>query len=61
VDYFGAPTPLKQVASISVPDASTLLLTPFDKSSLKAVEKAINVGVQNVMCSTLHHTSQLVA
>lgn len=42
VDYYGAPTPLKSLASIAVPDASTLLISPFDKSSLKEIEKAIN-------------------
>lgn len=35
-------TPLKQLASIAVPDASTLLISPFDKGSLKEIEKAIN-------------------
>lgn len=42
VDYYGAPTPLKSLASIAVPDASTLLISPFDKGSLKEIEKAIN-------------------
>eukprot|EP00878_Enallax_costatus_P002263 GHUV01002437.1.p1 GENE.GHUV01002437.1~~GHUV01002437.1.p1 ORF type:complete len:256 (+),score=82.72 GHUV01002437.1:205-972(+) len=42
VDYYGVPTPLKSLASIAVPDASTLLISPFDKSSLKEIEKAIN-------------------
>eukprot|EP00775_Hariotina_reticulata_P010500 gene10500-10660_t len=42
VDYYGAPTPLKSLASIAVPDASTLLISPFDKGSLKDIEKAIN-------------------
>jgi len=42
VDYFGVPTPLKQVAGINVPDASTLVLTPFDKTSIKEIERAIN-------------------
>ena len=44
VEYFGAPTPLKQVVSISVPEASTLVLVPFEKSILKDVERAINVS-----------------
>jgi ribosome recycling factor len=42
VNYYGAPTPLKQIAGISVPDASTLMISPFDKSALKEIEKAIN-------------------
>jgi ribosome recycling factor len=41
VDYYGAPTPLKSLATISVPDASTLLVSPFDRSGLKDIEKAI--------------------
>lgn len=48
VDYYGVPTALKQVAGVSVPDASTLMISPFDKSTLKAIEKAIlnsDVGI----------------
>lgn len=41
VDYFGVPTPLKAVAAITVPDASTLLISPFDKTAIKSIEKAI--------------------
>lgn len=41
VDYYGAPTPLKAVASIGVPEPRTLAITPFDKSQAAAVEKAI--------------------
>lgn len=39
VDYYGAPTPLKTLASIGIPDASTLLISPFDKGSIKDIEK----------------------
>jgi ribosome recycling factor len=42
VEYYGVPTPLKQVAGISVPDASTLMIAPYDKSALKDIEKALN-------------------
>jgi ribosome recycling factor len=42
VDYYGAPTPLKQLATISAPEARLLTVQPFDKSSIKAIEKAIN-------------------
>lgn len=41
VDYYGAPTPLQQLASFSIHEARTVLVTPFDKSSIQAVEKAI--------------------
>ncbi|MEM6955039.1 MAG: ribosome recycling factor [Myxococcota bacterium] len=41
VDYYGSPTPLKQVASISVPEARLLVLKVFDRSAMGAVEKAI--------------------
>jgi hypothetical protein len=42
VEYYGAVTPLKQLASVAVPDASTLLISPFDKGALKEIEKALN-------------------
>ena len=49
VDYYGTPTPLAQLASINSPEARTLLVTPYDKSALKAIEQAIrdlpNLGV----------------
>ena len=41
VDYYGAPTPVNQLASFHVADARMLTLTPFDKSSMAAIEKAI--------------------
>jgi ribosome recycling factor len=41
VDYYGVPTPLKSLASVAVPDASTLIVSPFDRSGLRDVEKAI--------------------
>jgi len=41
VEYYGAPVPLQQIASISVPEARQLLIKPHDRSSLEAVEKAI--------------------
>ena len=41
VDYYGTPTPLNQMASISVPDARTLVIQPWEASQLKAIEKAI--------------------
>ena len=49
VDYYGSPTPLAQLASINNPEARTLIVTPYDKSALKAIEQAIrdipNLGV----------------
>lgn len=44
VEYYGAMVPLNQVASISVPEARMLLITPFDKSALEAIVTAINVS-----------------
>ncbi len=48
VDYYGSPTPLAQLASLNNPEARTLLVTPYDKGALKAIEQAIrdtpNIG-----------------
>jgi ribosome recycling factor len=44
VEYYGAPTPLVQLASISVPEPRSLLIKPFDPTSLKAIERAILVS-----------------
>ena len=41
VDYYGAQTPLKQLATISAPEARMLTVQPYDKSSIKSIEKAI--------------------
>jgi ribosome recycling factor len=41
VDYYGASTPLKQLANVSASEARLLTITPYDKSSIKAIEKAI--------------------
>ena len=46
VDYYGVPTPLQQVGNISVPEARSLLITPWETSLLKEIEKAI-------MCSDI--------
>lgn len=49
VDYYGSPTPLAQLASLNNPEARTLVVNPYDKSALKAIEQAIrdmpNLGV----------------
>lgn len=44
VDYYGAETPLKQLANINTPDATTITIQPYDRSSLNVVEKAINMS-----------------
>ena len=41
VDYYGQPTPITQLAGIKVPEASMLVVEPWDKSALRAIEKAI--------------------
>src|SRR3954468_6338435 len=42
VDYYGSPTDLRSIASISVPEATQILIKPFSPNDLKAIEKAIN-------------------
>lgn len=44
VDYYGTPTPVKALASISTSDARTLVIQPWDKQSLQAIEKAIQAS-----------------
>lgn len=44
VDYYGCPTPLNQIASIGVQEGKTLQIKPYDASSLKDIEKAINMS-----------------
>ena len=41
VDYYGAPTPLQQLASFQTPEARTMLVTPYDKGAMGAIEKAL--------------------
>ena len=41
VDYYGAPTPLRQMSQVSVQDGQTLVITPYDKSIIKEIEKAM--------------------
>src|ERR671936_678057 len=51
VDYYGNPTPINQMASVSVPDARTLTIQPWEASQLKEIEKAImksDLGIQPV-------------
>ncbi len=44
VDYYGAETPLQQLASFSVPEAQLLVISPFDKTSMDAIERAIQLA-----------------
>jgi len=41
VDYFGTPTPLKQIASIAAPDARAIIVTPWDKGAVREIEKGL--------------------
>ena len=48
VDYYGAPTPVRQMSQVSVQDGTTLVISPYDKTAIKEIEKAIikaEVGV----------------
>lgn len=44
VEYYGTPTPLKSLANINTPDASTIMIQPYDKTSLNQIEKAISLS-----------------
>jgi ribosome recycling factor len=44
VDYYGTPTPIAQVAAVAVPDARTIVITPWEAATLKVIEKAINTS-----------------
>jgi ribosome recycling factor len=44
VDYYGNPTPVNQMASVSVPDARTIVIQPWETGQLKAIEKAIQIA-----------------
>lgn len=62
VDYYGVPTPVNQMASITIPEARVLMVTPFDKNMINDVEKAIlasDIGLNpandgNVILSLIH-------
>jgi ribosome recycling factor len=56
VDYYGTDTPLKQVANISVEDARTLVVSPWEKSMVQAIEKAIHkseLGLNPISAGTV--------
>ena len=44
IDYYGSPAPINQVAGVSVPDARTIIVQPFDPSTLSLIEKAIQIA-----------------
>ncbi len=44
VDYYGTPTPISQVGSITTPDARQIVITPWDKTAIKAIEKALQAS-----------------
>ncbi len=44
VEYYGAPTPLKSLANINTPDASTISIQPYDRNSLSLIEKSISMS-----------------
>ena len=44
VEYYGAPTPLNQVANVSIPDAMTISIQPWDRTAINAIERAIIIS-----------------
>ena len=60
VDYYGVPTPIQQLASVASPDPRSLLITPWDKSVLKGIEKAILVSDLGINPQNDGHSIRLV-
>ena len=60
VDYYGVPTPVQQVASVATPDPRSLLITPWDKSVLKPIEKAILTSDLGINPQNDGHSIRLV-
>lgn len=60
VDYYGTPTPLQQLASFQTPEARTILIAPFDKSSMNAIERVIRDSDLGVNPSNDGHTIRCV-
>ena len=59
IDYYGAPTPINQMASISVPEARLLVIQPYDKTILGDIEKAIlksDLGLTPSNDGSIHQT-----
>ena len=59
-DYYGSPTPIQQLASFQVPEARTILIAPYDQSSLPAVERAIRDSDLGVNPSNDGHSIRVV-
>ena len=57
VDYYGTPTPIKQVATISIPEGRQIAISPFDRTALKLVEKAILASSLGVTPKTTGRSS----
>ena len=55
VVYYGAPTPLKQLAQISVPEPRVLMVTPFDKTSISDIEKSLTEKDSNRLLLIICH------
>ena len=60
VDYYGAPTPLQQLASFQTPEARTMLITPFDKGAMANIEKAIRESDLGVNPSNDGHSIRCI-
>ena len=60
VDYYGVPTPIQQVASVASPDPRSLLITPWDKTVLKPIEKAILTSDLGINPQNDGHSIRLV-
>ena len=60
VDYYGVPTPLQQLASFAVPEPHLLVVQPFDKNSIGAVERAISASDLGIHPSSDGHVLRLV-
>ena len=60
VDYYGVPTPIQQMASVGSPDPRSLLITPWDKSTLKSIEKAILTSDLGINPQNDGHSIRLV-
>lgn len=60
VDYYGAPTPLQQLATFAVPEPHMLVVQPFDKNSVSAIERAISASDIGIHPSSDGHVLRLV-
>ena len=60
VDYYGVPTPIQQVASVGSPDPRSLLITPWDRTVLKSIEKAILTSDLGINPQNDGHSIRLV-